>query len=79
MTGTEYSIYALLILAQGRTPEMTLQFIRYLRKQFPAIQVSVEIEKPGRPGLQELAEEADVLFYSKTWAQVGKSFTWTGC
>ncbi|OKO98704.1 hypothetical protein PENSUB_8955 [Penicillium subrubescens] len=50
---------------------MTLQFVRYLRKQFPSIQVSVEIEKPGRPGLQELAEEADVVFYAKTWAQDG--------
>ncbi|GLI74536.1 hypothetical protein PoHVEF18_002780 [Penicillium ochrochloron] len=58
---------------EGRTPEMTLQFIRYLRKQFPSIQVSVEIEKPGRPGLQELAEEADVVFYAKTWAQDGAS------
>ncbi|KAF3386260.1 Ketohexokinase [Penicillium rolfsii] len=54
---------------EGRTPGMTLQFIHYLRKQFPFIQVSAEIEKPGRPGLQELAEEADVVFYAKDWAQ----------
>lgn len=64
------------LVLQGRTAEMTLQFIRYLRKQFPSIQVSVEIEKPGRPGLQELAEEADVVFYAKTWAQVSKAFIW---
>jgi ketohexokinase len=69
----EFPRCALLILVQGRTPEMTIQFIRYLRKQFPSIQVSVEIEKPGRPGLQELAEEADVVFYAKTWAQVSKA------
>jgi ketohexokinase len=69
----EFPRCALLILVQGRTPEMTMQFIRYLRKQFPSIQVSVEIEKPGRPGLQELAEEADVVFYAKTWAQVSKA------
>jgi ketohexokinase len=37
------------------------------------LKVSVEIEKPGRRGLQELAEEADVVFYSKTWAQVYES------
>lgn len=30
------------------------------------------MEKPGREGLQELAEEADVVFYSKSWAQVGR-------
>jgi ketohexokinase len=30
----------------------------------------VEVEKPGRDGLQELAMEADIVFYSKTWAQV---------
>jgi ketohexokinase len=35
--------------------------------------VSVEVEKPGRAGLQELAEEADVVFYSKSWAQVWSS------
>ena len=32
--------------------------------------VSVEVEKPAREGLRELAAEADVVFYSKTWAQV---------
>jgi hypothetical protein len=32
----------------------------------------VEVEKPGRDGLLELAAEADVVFYSKTWAEVGK-------
>jgi len=33
--------------------------------------VSVEVEKPGREGLEELAAEADVVFYSKSWAEVG--------
>ena len=39
------------------------------------------MEKPGRTGLQELAAEADTVFYSKGWAQAstltftsGKSF-----
>ncbi|OOQ91606.1 pfkB family kinase [Penicillium brasilianum] len=54
---------------EGRTPEITLQFIHYLRKNYPSLKVSVEIEKPGRQGLQELAEEADVVFYSKIWAK----------
>ncbi|RAL12057.1 ketohexokinase [Aspergillus homomorphus CBS 101889] len=54
---------------EGRIPEVTLSCIRYLRKHFPSMRISVEVEKPGRPGLQELAEEADVVFYSKSWAQ----------
>lgn len=33
--------------------------------------VSVEAEKPCREGLEKLAAEADVVFYSKTWAEVG--------
>lgn len=49
---------------------MILSCIRYLRQKFPTVRVSVEVEKPGRPGLQELATEADVVFYSKSWAQV---------
>jgi ketohexokinase len=44
--------------------------MRYLRQCYPSIKISVEAEKPARPGLQELANEADVVFYSKSWAQV---------
>ncbi|MCJ1353735.1 MAG: hypothetical protein MMC33_003722 [Icmadophila ericetorum] len=54
---------------EGRIPDTTLQCIRYLRDHFPAIQVSVELEKPAREGLQALAAEADIVFYSKSWAQ----------
>ncbi|KAI8625385.1 hypothetical protein F5Y19DRAFT_479689 [Xylariaceae sp. FL1651] len=32
--------------------------------------VSVEVEKPGREGLDELAALADVVFYSRSWAEV---------
>jgi ketohexokinase len=45
--------------------------MRYLRQRFPAIRISVEVEKPARAGLQDLAADADVVFYSKSWAQVG--------
>lgn len=55
---------------QGRIPDVILACIQYLREKFPAVRVSVEAEKPARPGLQELAVEADVVFYSKSWAQV---------
>ncbi|XDG01944.1 hypothetical protein ABKA04_001559 [Annulohypoxylon sp. FPYF3050] len=54
---------------EGRIPETTLQCIRYLRRSFPNTRVSVEVEKPGRGGLEELAAEADVVFYSRTWAE----------
>ncbi|KAJ5143897.1 uncharacterized protein N7515_002684, partial [Penicillium bovifimosum] len=54
---------------EGRSPDVTLECIHYIRKQFPASKISVEIEKPGRPGLQELADTADVVIYSKAWAQ----------
>ncbi|PGH11932.1 hypothetical protein AJ80_06897 [Polytolypa hystricis UAMH7299] len=54
---------------EGRIPEVTLQCIQYLRRNYPDHKVSVELEKPGRAGLQELATEADVVFYSKSWAQ----------
>ncbi|KAJ5648524.1 Ribokinase-like protein [Penicillium lividum] len=54
---------------EGRIPDVTLGCIQHLRRQFPSASVSVELEKPGREGLDKLAELADVVFYSKTWAQ----------
>lgn len=53
---------------EGRIPDVTLECIRFLRASYLDVTVSVEIEKPGREGLQELAKEADVVFYSKSWA-----------
>ncbi|KAK3952499.1 hypothetical protein QBC32DRAFT_140843 [Pseudoneurospora amorphoporcata] len=54
---------------EGRIPETTLQCIRYLRQVLPGSTISVEVEKPGREGLVELATESDVVFYSKSWAE----------
>ncbi|CAG8890596.1 unnamed protein product [Penicillium egyptiacum] len=54
---------------EGRAPDVTLECIRYLREHFLGTEISVEVEKPGRPGLQELADAADVVIYSKGWAQ----------
>ena len=48
-----------------------MQCLRFLRAHQPSTRISVEVEKPGRYGLQELAAEADVVFYSKNWALVG--------
>lgn len=56
--------------AQGRIPHTTLKCVRTLRDKLPNAQVSVEVEKPGRDGLRELAAEANVVFYSKSWAEV---------
>jgi len=54
---------------EGRIPDVTLECIRYLRRWYPNAKVSVEVEKPGREGLKELAAEADVVFFSKGWAE----------
>ncbi|EFQ28032.1 D-sorbose [Colletotrichum graminicola M1.001] len=54
---------------EGRTPETTLECIRLLRQVLDDVTVSVEVEKPGRPGLRGLAAEAEVVFYSKSWAE----------
>lgn len=45
--------------------------MQYLRERVPNVKLSVELEKPGREGLQDLAMEADAVFFSKSWAQVG--------
>jgi hypothetical protein len=58
--------------AQGRIPETTLQCIRHLRNVSPRCTISVEVEKPNREGLVELAAEADVVFYSRSWAEVSR-------
>jgi ketohexokinase len=63
----------MLKIPKGRLPDVTIECIRYIRDQFHQALISVEVEKPGRPGLHELAEAADVVFYSKGWAQVKSS------
>lgn len=56
---------------EGRIPEVTVECVRMLRRVLgDDTTVSVEVEKPGRQGLRELAAEADVVFYSKSWAEV---------
>ena len=56
--------------SQGRNVQTNLLAMRYLRTHRPDVKISVEVEKPNRDGLQALAESADVVFYSKTWAEV---------
>lgn len=61
---------ALIASLKGRIPDFTLSCIHHLRQHYPTVKISVEVEKPGRDGLQDLAAIADVVFYSKSWAQV---------
>jgi hypothetical protein len=61
---------SILTLEQGRIPEVTLECVRKIRETLPRAKVSVEVEKPGREGLVELAAEADVVFFSRSWAEV---------
>lgn len=62
---------------EGRIPTITVACMQYL-KSHPRLRdsltISVELEKPGRPGLQELVCEADVVFYSRSWAE-GEGYT----
>ncbi|KAI4276237.1 MAG: hypothetical protein LQ337_002636 [Flavoplaca oasis] len=55
---------------EGRIPAVILSCTQHLRKHDPALKISVEVEKPAREGLQDLAALADVVFFSKSWAQV---------
>jgi len=64
-----------ILTTQGRIPDVVLAGIKHIRQRFPSMRVSVEVEKPQRPGLQELAVEADVVFYSKSWALVSSTPT----
>ncbi|RGP62161.1 carbohydrate purine kinase [Fusarium sporotrichioides] len=60
---------------EGRIPETVQNCIRLLRNLLPKATISVEVEKPGRQGLSELAAEADVVFYSRSWAEGTESWT----
>jgi hypothetical protein len=55
---------------EGRIPATTLTCIGHLRSTHPRAAVSVEVEKAGREGLTELAAAADIVFYSRSWAEV---------
>ncbi|KAF3348229.1 hypothetical protein VdG2_03111 [Verticillium dahliae VDG2] len=55
---------------EGREPATTLACMRVLRRELgESVLISVEVEKPGREGLRALAAEADVAFFSKSWAE----------
>ncbi|KAF4970104.1 hypothetical protein FSARC_2805 [Fusarium sarcochroum] len=64
---------------EGRIPDTVLNCIRLLRNVLPKANISVEVEKPGREGLPELAAEADVVFYSRSWAESRRHQTPEAC
>ena len=55
---------------EGRIADITADCIDYVRTHDSKAIISVELEKPKRFGLQRLAQKADVIFYSKSWAMV---------
>ena len=55
---------------EGRIADITADCIDYVRTHDYKAIISVEVEKPKRFGVQELAQKADVVFYSKSWARV---------
>jgi ketohexokinase len=64
---------------EGRIPDVTLQCVNYLRERFGyhgKVKISVECEKPDRKGMKNVAALADVVFYSKIWAQVRESLSY---
>ncbi|KAI1419776.1 Ribokinase-like protein [Xylaria sp. FL1777] len=69
--GNEYAWFH----SEGRIPAATLHCIQWLRRSKPKARVSVEVEKPGQEGLENLVAEADVVFFSRSWA---KSELYTG-
>lgn len=63
---------------EGRIPEVLLECVRWLRDNYgyhDVVKVSVECEKPERTGMKDVAALADVVFYSKEWAEVSESTT----
>ena len=54
---------------EGRIPHVTVPCIQFLQSSFLDIKISVECEKPERAGMAEAAGAADVVFYSKLWAE----------
>lgn len=57
---------------EGRVPEVLLQCVSWLRRKYgyhEQVKISVECEKPDRTGLKDVAALADVVFYSRLWAE----------
>ncbi|KAF2877055.1 Ribokinase-like protein [Massariosphaeria phaeospora] len=56
---------------EGRMPDITNVCIQQLRSSpdFRHSKISIECEKPERRGLTSIVQHADVVFYSRLWAE----------
>lgn len=55
---------------EGRIPIVTGESVRWLRDTVPSAKISVECEKPERQYMAQVSQYADVVFFSKLWAEV---------
>lgn len=58
---------------EGRNPEVVNACVTWLRNTYGynrQVAISIELEKPDRWVLEKSAKCADVIFYSKLWAEV---------
>ncbi|RYC59953.1 hypothetical protein CHU98_g6272 [Xylaria longipes] len=66
----EMSFHEFVAAAESVGGEDAWFHFEWLRRSKPKARVSVEVEKPGREGLEKLVAEADVIFFSRSWAEV---------
>lgn len=57
---------------QGRKPDVTLKCMKYVRRKYPGVKISVELDEHATEGLQDLALHAEVVFFSTSWALVSR-------
>jgi ketohexokinase len=54
---------------EGRVPQFLLPCVAHLRVRYPDFKISVECENPVREEMYLVAKTADVVFFSKLWAE----------
>lgn len=60
---------------EGRIPTVTGESVDWLRSEVPLAKISVECEKPERAYMMDVSKRADVVFFSKIWAEVSANLT----
>lgn len=59
---------------EGRIPVVTQASVKWLCENFPSASISVECEKPDREYMAQVSQDADVVFFSRIWAEVRRIF-----
>ncbi|KAL5406321.1 hypothetical protein PMIN03_007886 [Paraphaeosphaeria minitans] len=54
---------------EGRIPIVTEASVKWLSENVPSAKISVECEKPERDYMAHASSQADVVFFSKIWAE----------